>query len=159
MNGQSAYQIQVLAIIKATLASRSSWAYIKPSWIMAHIQVESGFQPLVVNGDGRQDGLMQVIPSTVEQMQVQYTLGQLPPQTDPATSILCGICYWDWAARYLFAAWKEPPPLSAVVMAYNEGAAAAAEGRMVPAYWDDWIAAQQIFAADGDDSAAMVVVT
>lgn len=127
---------------------------------MASIQIESSFQPLVVNATGRQDGLMQVIPPTVARMQAAYNLGPLPAQTDPATSILCGVCYLDWTARRLVAAWGVPSiPLSAIIEGYNEGEAAAQKGLMVPQYWKDWSDAQAIFAADDAGGNLMATVS
>lgn len=155
MTTLATYPAQVLTIVRSTIASRPAFAWLMPSWVMASIQVESSFQPLVVNAAGRQDGLMQVIPSTVMQMELVYNLGTLPPQTDPATSILCGVCYLDWCARKLVADWKVTSvPLSAIIEGYNEGEAAAEKGLMVPQYWADWSDAQAVFSADGVDMTA-----
>jgi soluble lytic murein transglycosylase-like protein len=147
------YPAQVLPLVRSTIASRPQFAWIKPSWIMAFIQIESSFQPLVVNNTGRMDGLMQVIPGTAAQMQRIYGLGTLLPQTDPTTSVLCGTCYVDYAARQLVAAWGAPIPLSAAVESYNEGYGAAEKGQQVPRYWANWSAAQILFSSD-DVSAA-----
>jgi soluble lytic murein transglycosylase-like protein len=142
----SAIQTQCLTLIGTVLAQRPAFAWIKPSFIMATIQIESSFRPTVVNAAQRQDGLCQVIPSTVALVEQKYNLGNLPPQTDPATSILCGMCYWDFVARELIAGWKVAAiPVSAVVEGYNEGEAAAEKGIMVPKYWADWIAAWPMY--------------
>lgn len=160
MSALTTYPAQVLPIVRTILASRSVFAWIKPSWIMAFIEVESSFQPLVVNATGRQDGLMQVIPSTVALMQKAYNLGSLPPQTDPETSILCGTCYVDYAARQLVLAWNSPSiPLSAIVESYNEGEAAAEKGLMVPRYWAEWNAAQKLFASDDAAPSANAMIS
>lgn len=160
MTTLSTYPAQILPIVRSTIASRPGFRWLMPSWIMASIQVESSFQPLVVNATGRQDGLMQVIPSTVTQMQTAYALGPLPPQTDPATSILCGVCYLDWTARRLISAWGIPSiPLSAVIEGYNEGEAAAEKGLMVPQYWADWIDAQAVFASDDMPGTLMATIS
>jgi soluble lytic murein transglycosylase-like protein len=114
---------------------------------MATIWVESGFSPTVVNAAGRRDGLMQVIPQTVTSMLMLYGLDVTQPQTDAYTSILTGVCYMDYTIKYLEKRWGvNSVPLSAVIEGYNEGAGAAAQGKMVPAYWYDWAAAQQTFA-------------
>jgi len=142
----SSFQIQCLEWINGIIHSNSmpNFAWLKPSWVMASIRIESGWNPTVVNATGREDGLMQVIPGTVSQMAAQYGLGSLLPQTDPQTSILCGMCYLDYGARYLTQKWMvHSIPLSADIEAYNEGVAAAAAGKMVPTYWMKWAFAQQ----------------
>lgn len=160
MTTLSTYPAQILPIVRSTIASRPAFAWLMPSWIMATIQIESSFQPLVVNATGRQDGLMQVIPPTVVQMQTAYNLGTLLPQTDPATSILCGVCYLDWTARKLVADWGAPSiPLSAIIEGYNEGEAAAEKGLMVPQYWADWVNAQAVFASDDASPNLMAAIS
>ncbi len=140
----SPFQAQCLGWINGIIASRPGFAWFKPSWIMATIRIESGWDPLAVNAVKRQDGLMQVIPSTVAEMVAQYQLGAIRPQTDPQTSIETGMCFLDYGARQLEQKWMvHSIPLSADIEAYNEGIAAAAAGKMVTAYWLKWSFAQQ----------------
>ena len=165
MTTLTTYRAQVLTIVRTVLASRLTFAWIRPSWVMATIEVESSFQPLAVNTAGRLDGLMQVIPTTVTQVQQAYSLGALLPQTDPHTSITCGSCVLDWTARKLIADWTaagdlqpgEGIPVSAVIEGYNEGEAAAEKGIMVPKYWGDWDAAASVFSVDGVDGSALAI--
>lgn len=141
------FQIQCLGWIRDIIASRPGFAWFKASWVLATVRKESGFRPLVVNGTGRQDGLMQVIPSTAALMVKAYNLGSILPQTDPQTSLLTGMCALDYGARYLEQKWLiHSIPLSAIEEAYNEGWGAAAAGRMVTKYWLDWAFAQQGYA-------------
>ncbi len=143
----SPFQMECLGWINGIIAARSGFAWFKPSWVMATIRIESGWNPLVVNEPGRQDGLMQVIPSTVAEMVARYQLGAIRPQTDPQTSIETGMCFLDFGARELERKWMvHSIPLSADIEAYNEGIAAAAAGRMVTPYWLKWAFAQQGYA-------------
>lgn len=147
MTPLTAYQVQCLSWIDQVLVAFPHFSWLDPSYVMAHIRIESGFDPLVVNNTGRQDGLMQVIPSTAAQM------GEAGPQTDPLTSIRTGMKYLDYCLRTIVADWDArygnvtSIALSAVVEAYNEGPAAVEAGKQDTRYWTKWAAAQTIIAA------------
>jgi soluble lytic murein transglycosylase-like protein len=140
-------QKECLGFIQQILGSSVHLSWIRPSWIMALIRIESGWQPLVVNATGRQDGLMQVIPATASSMEMQYRLPSDLPQTDVFTSINTGTHYVDYCGRYLLRAFGTPTiPLGAVIESYNEGPGAVLAGRMVSNYYLKWAAAQQSYA-------------
>ncbi len=100
MTGLSSSQRLYLPMVMQALAAHPRWGYLDPAWIMAIMEMESGYQPLVVNATGRQDGLMQVIPSTAASMASLYGI-PAGPQTDPMTSILSGTATLDDYARNL----------------------------------------------------------
>jgi soluble lytic murein transglycosylase-like protein len=147
MTPLTTYQTQCLGWINEVLTAYPSFAWLDPSYVMASIRIESGFDPTVVNATGRQDGLMQVIPSTAAQM------GETGPQTDPLTSIRTGMKYLDFCMRDIISKWNAEygnitsVALSAVIEAYNEGQAAVEAGKRDDAYWTKWAAAQTILAA------------
>jgi soluble lytic murein transglycosylase-like protein len=159
MQALTPIQMQCLPLIQQAIGFKGWYkpAWMKPSWIMATIRIESGWVPTVVNGTGREDGLMQVIPGTAMAMNSQYKLGLTLPQTDPWTSILSGVAYYDATVRYLLKAWNAAEiPLSAVIEGYNEGYGTVASGKMVSNYWLKWAAAQQGYAFV--DTAALIAL-
>ena len=99
------------------------------------MDIESGYRPLVVNATGRQDGLMQVIPPTAAAMASLYGISTELGQTDPMTSILCGIAYLDDSARSIIK-FRNVLSLSVwdLMVAYNEGFGAVEQGRLDQAY-------------------------
>ncbi|MGH6741743.1 MAG: lytic transglycosylase domain-containing protein, partial [Bradyrhizobium sp.] len=112
----------------------SKWSYLDAAWILTLMKMESGYQPLVVNATGRQDGLMQVIPSTAAAMATLYGIPAVP-QTDPMTSIRSGTaCLDDSARRIIKERGVASLPLWDLVQAYNEGFGALEAGRLDPAY-------------------------
>lgn len=134
MTGLSSSQQLYLGMVNQAIAAHPKWAYLDPAWIMTIMQLESGYQPLVVNATGRQDGLMQVIPSTAAQMASVYGI-LAGPQTDPMTSILSGTGYLDYSARDIIAK-RNVYSLSLwdLAQAYNEGFAAVEAGKLDSAY-------------------------
>jgi soluble lytic murein transglycosylase-like protein len=134
MTGLSSSQRKYLTMVMQVLNLHPKWVYIDPAWIMAIMNNESGYNPTVVNATGRQDGLMQVIPSTAQQMSSVYGIPS-SPQTDPMTSILCGTAYLDYSARQITQFRKTPSlPLWDLVQAYNEGLGAVEQGKLDTAY-------------------------
>jgi soluble lytic murein transglycosylase-like protein len=121
-------------MVNQALAAHPKWAYLDPAWIMAIMDIESGYRPLVMNAAGRQDGLMQVIPSTAAAMAALYGISA-GPQTDPMTSILSGTAYLDDSARSIIKSRGAVSlPLWDLAQAYNEGFGAVEAGRTAPAY-------------------------
>ena len=132
--GLSSAQRTYLGMVDQALAAHPKWGYLDPAWIMTIMNNESGYQPLVVNATGRQDGLMQVIPTTAAEMAAKYGI-PAGPQTDPMTSILCGIAYLDTSARDIIAKRNAVSlPLWDLAQAYNEGFGAVEAGKLDPAY-------------------------
>src|SRR5580692_5131812 len=132
--GLSSAQRTFLVMVNQVLAAHPKWSYLDPAWIMTIMDIESGYQPLVVNGTGRQDGLMQVIPPTAQAMASLYGI-PAGPQTDPMISINSGIGYLDDSARSI-AKFRNVPsiPLWDLAQAYNEGFGAVEAWKMDPAY-------------------------
>ena len=132
--GLSSAQRTYLTMTLQVLAARPKWSYLEPAWIMSIMDIESGYRPLVVNGTGRQDGLMQVIPPTAQAMAALYGI-PAGPQTDPMTSILSGTAYLDDSARSIIKQRGATSlPLWDLAQAYNEGFGAVEAGRLDPAY-------------------------
>jgi hypothetical protein len=120
------------------------------SYVMAHVEIESGFDPTIEASDFATTGsvgLMQVEASTAAQ-----TIGQFPaakltlPQTDPYTSIATGMLYLWQCREYLLPIFGAPLLYSHVAMAYNEGPGNAGNGVADDSYYFKWLSAQQRFA-------------
>jgi soluble lytic murein transglycosylase-like protein len=134
-------------MVNQALAVHPKWSYLDPAWVMTIMDIESGYRPLVVNATGRQDGLMQVIPSTAAAMAALYGISA-GPQTDPMTSILSGIAYMDDSARSIIKSRGAVSlPLWDLAQAYNEGFGAVEAGRLAPAYLAKFQAALPIIEA------------
>ncbi len=134
MTGLSSSQRTYLGMVMQALAAHPKWDYLDPAWIMSIMDIESGYQPLVINATGRQDGLMQVIPPTAAAMASLYGIPE-GPQTDPMTSILSGTAYLDDSARSIIKSRNAfGLPLWDLAVAYNEGFGAVEAGRLDPAY-------------------------
>jgi soluble lytic murein transglycosylase-like protein len=133
--GLSSAQRTYLMMAMQALAAHPKWGYLDPAWIMAIMDIESGYQPLVINATGRQDGLMQVIPPTADAMASLYGISIELGQIDPMTSILCGTAYLDDAARSIIKFRNAVSlPLWDLAQAYNEGFGAVEQGRLDPNY-------------------------
>jgi len=140
-------QYAYLALIRQVIASRNTLVWVKPSWIMAEVAIESGFDPLVVNATGRQDGLLQVIPGTVAEVVHDYALGSVEPQTDPQTSLEVGTLYFNTCARKIIAArGTRSLYLEEVAEAYNQGWAGFLAGKRNQRYGLKMIAQQALWA-------------
>ncbi|MDE2096262.1 MAG: lytic transglycosylase domain-containing protein [Patescibacteria group bacterium] len=123
--------------------------FLKPSYVMAHCQIESNWDPSVRSTDGLGSiGLMQVLPV------VAQSVGVMGSQLDPAVSVETGMRVIAQNHAYLKHRLGRAPSLRQLVMAYNEGAGAVANGREDPHYWDAWMSAQQEWACVDDPPAA-----
>jgi soluble lytic murein transglycosylase-like protein len=121
MTGLSSSQRTILPMINQVLVAHPKWSYLDPAWILTFVMRESGGRPLVINPTGRQDGLMQVEPSTAQEMAVAYGI-PAGPQTDSMVSLLSGTAYLDTCARKIIAAWNWVSlPLWTLVKSYNGG--------------------------------------
>ncbi len=134
-----------IALIKKAIASRPGFAWILPSYICAEVSIESGWDPSVVSGSSI--GLMQVEPGTVADVAAAYSLTGLGPQTDPYSSLLTGICYFDLCARKIIAArGAKSLYLTEVAEAYNAGYGGFLAGNGNPRYGAKMLAQQIIWA-------------
>lgn len=124
---------------------QSLGALYKPSGIMAHIEIESSWQPEVgdhVDSFGSA-GLMQVLPATAIQMGVRGSM--LLPQN----SILAGMRYLENCRKILshyHISHGGSLQITDVVAAYNEGPGNVMKGRQDPHYVAAWEAAQKRWA-------------
>ena len=98
------------------IAEASNRFDVPESWIRAVMQIESGGrttlgenQPITSSAGAM--GLMQVMPSTYEDMRRQYRLGSDP--YDPHDNILAGAAYLRWL--------RERYPYPTLFAAYNDG--------------------------------------
>ena len=98
------------------IAEASNRFDVPESWIRAVMQIESGGrmtlgenQPITSSAGAM--GLMQVMPSTYEDMRQQYRLGADP--YNPHDNILAGAAYLRWL--------RERYPYPALFAAYNDG--------------------------------------
>jgi soluble lytic murein transglycosylase-like protein len=133
--GLSSSQRIYLGMVNQALAAHPKWSYLDPAWIMAIEHIESGDNPLAgPNGAGRYDGLMQVIPSTAQEMAAMYGI-PAGPQTTPMVSLLSGIAYLDASARDIIKKRNAVSlPLWDLAQAYNEGMGALEAGKLDPKY-------------------------
>lgn len=140
------FQQMMIPTIRGMVAGKP-WLPI--SYVMAHVRIESGWNPGIVSTDGLGSiGLMQVLPATVQQM---IDEGFIPvtkaDQTAPANSLATGIAYIEWCRTYLMHAWGFGTVLyHPVCEAYNEGVGSVVDGRTDPRYWWKWSIAQQGYA-------------
>lgn len=132
----TALQRSALGIIKDILHNHGAFqgGWLKPSYVMAHIEIESSWHPVVHSADGLGSvGLMQVLPSTASGVGMAGK-----DQSDPATSILTGMLYIAECHRLL-----APRPYDPfIVIAYNAGPMRAMRGFSDPLYLTAWRGAQ-----------------
>jgi len=140
-------QADCLAYIQFLLAGeiKALAALYQPSGVMAHIQIESSWEPEVgdhVDSFGSA-GLMQVLPSTAIQMGVTGSM------LDPQNSIRAGMLYLN-NCRTILGHYRAKAggvlTIQDVVAAYNEGPGNVMRGRADPHYVDEWEAAQKQWA-------------
>lgn len=147
----SSFQAKCAALIQqCRLAPGIPTAWLPISYVMGHIQIESGFDPNIRAGDFSSTGsvgLMQVTAETAKEVIDQYPAAKLGlPQTDPYTSICTGMLYLRTCHNYLVPHFGAAMPYSHICVAYNEGPGNAARGVPDTAYYFKWLSAQQVFA-------------
>jgi soluble lytic murein transglycosylase-like protein len=126
--------------------------WLPVSYVMAHVEIESGFNPTIKASDYASTGsvgLMQVEAATAAQTIKQFPKGfpQAPTsQTDPYTSLCTGMLYLEVCRNYLLPIFGAPLEYQHIAMAYNEGPGNAGAGVADPAYYYKWLSAQQRFA-------------
>jgi|HubBroStandDraft_4_1064222.scaffolds.fasta_scaffold31230_2 hypothetical protein len=136
-------QAECLCFIQFLFASelKDLAVLYKPSGIMAHIEIESDWNPNIGDdtGDGANSaGLMQLIPETAR------SVGVTGSQLIPPNSILSGMRYLDMCRKILGHYGKADLPH--VVASYNEGPGNALKNLMDPHYWNAWSVAQKKWA-------------
>ena len=114
--------------------------WLAPSFVFAHIEIESAWNPSVVSTDGAGSiGLMQVLPATARDM------GVAGDQAVPANSLLAGMRYLS-ACRAILTHWfGEEPDYALIAAAYNEGPGNVEKGRPDDAYVAKWRDAQALW--------------
>ncbi len=120
------------------------------STVMAHVQIESGFDASIEAADFPTTGsvgLMQVEAATAAEVAAQYPAAKLVlPQTDALTSLTAGMLYLRDCYDYLLPIFGAPLLYRHVCVAYNEGPGNAAKGVADFAYYYKWYSAQQLYA-------------
>lgn len=125
-------------------------AWLPISYVMAHVRIESGFDPTVKAADFARTGsigLMQVEATTASEVGVRWPAAKITlAQTDPYTSLVTGMLYLRTCRDYLLPIFKAPLLYRHVCVAYNEGPGNAGKGIADQAYWYKWLSAQQGYA-------------
>ena len=150
------FQSQVASYIQQIrMAPGIPTAWLPVSYVMAHAQIESGFEPAVLAGDYASTGsvgLMQVTKATAEEVYRAYPQAfmQAPmkalDQAEPLTSLTTGMLYLRTCYNYLLPIFHSPLAYRHVCMAYNEGPGNAGKGVTDLSYYYKWYSAQQGFA-------------
>ena len=132
-------QAQCLGIIK-----RLAPAWIKPSYVFAHIKIESGWDPDILAADYATTGsvgLMQVTRATAKEVGVPYN------QSIPYNSILAGLRYIKQCQQYLSKHGVSVEHYApAIVQSYNVGVGGYVKGRRNARYLQKWAEAQNKYA-------------
>lgn len=144
-------QAQIAALIQQIRdAPGIPTAWLPISYVMAHVQIESGFDASIEAADFAATGsvgLMQVEAATAAQVAGQYQAAKIVlPQTDAWTSLCTGMLYLRDCYDYLLPVFGAPLLYRHVCVAYNEGPGNAANGLADSAYFYKWFSAQQIYA-------------
>ena len=118
--------------------------WLRPSFVFAHIQIESDWDPDVLAADFETTGsvgLMQVTRQTAK------AVGVPGDQKVPANSILAGMRYLA-ACMATLRHWLggKQPPYRLVCIAFNEGPGNVEKGRPDTPYYTTWLAAQKKWA-------------
>ena len=151
-------QAQIAALIQQAREAPGIPTFWLPiSTVMAHVQIESGFDAGIQAADFPTTGsvgLMQVEAATAAQIIGQYPAAGLTlPQTDAYTSLATGMLYLRDCYNYLLPIFGAPLLYKHVCVAYNEGPGNAAKGIADFAYYYKWYSAQQLYAyLDSDPS-------
>lgn len=133
------------------------------SYVMAHAEIESGFDPAIQASDYAATGsvgLMQVAAETAKETLTAYgpalrSAGLIDTgptnQADALTSLATGMLYLRVCYDYLLPIFKAPLAYAHVAVGYNAGPGNAAHMQVQEAlanrYYLKWLSAQQRFAA------------
>lgn len=134
------FQTAMLPVIRGLIADKP---WLPASFVMAHIRIESGWDPVIKAVDYATTGsvgLMQVTAATAKMM------GFKPADQDiPDESLACGVATLEWCRDYLMKAWgfRETIAYHPICEAYNQGVGNTVKGRKDERYWLKWAAAQQ----------------
>lgn len=159
----SAAEINTAALIqKIRMAPGIPTFWLPPSYVMAHVEIESGFDATVKASDYATTGsvgLMQVSAETAKATLATYGntlqasgLIDCGPtsQTNPLTSLATGMLYLRVCYDYLLPIFAAPLAYAHVAVAYNAGPGASGrlpllDASMAP-YYLKWKSARQRFA-------------
>lgn len=151
MSKLTSTQASIAALIQqAREAPGIPTAWLSISTVMAHVQIESGFDASIEAADFPTTGsvgLMQVERATAAQVIGQYPAAGLTlPQTDAFTSLCTGMLYLRDCYDYLLPIFGAPLLYKHVCVAYNEGPGNAGKGIADYSYYYKWFSAQQLYA-------------
>lgn len=142
------FQMAMLPWVRQQVTGNTNWC--RPSYVFASIRIESGWNPTIASSDGLGSiGLMQVLPSTVQQMIDEGYIDQSQQdQAVPQNSIAAGVAYLVWIRRFLMNAWgfHDTILMHPIIEAYNEGVGNVLKGIRDQRYWYKWSAAQAGYA-------------
>jgi hypothetical protein len=140
------FQTQCLAFIENELKAEPAYAaWMKPSYLMALIQEESGWNKDILSADGLGSiGLMQPLPATAREAATEA--GITGSMHDPSANIRVGMWCFHQKHRFLAARLPRPLQLDDVVAAYNEGEGNVLKGRADQSYVDRFHRYQAVFA-------------
>jgi soluble lytic murein transglycosylase-like protein len=137
------FQMECLATIKR-LCEPLPW--LLPSYIMAHVRVESGWDPNAKAFDFDTTGSLGLMQVTAAAAADRGYDGQ--DQTIPIISLATGVAHISWTRAYLMRKWgfKDTILYHPIAEAYNEGVGNVLRGRRDAAYYLKWSYAQQCYA-------------
>lgn len=143
------FQVECLGTIHGLVADKP---WLPPSYVMAHVRIESGWKPTIKAADYDTTGsvgLMQVSAPTVADMVRDGLIGTASyDQTVPENSLAAGIAYLGWCRGFLMQAWgfRKSILYHPVCEAYNEGPGNVLKGILDNRYFLKWAYAQQCYA-------------
>ena len=136
-------QQECLQLIKADMNDPRvrGQGWLRPSFVMAHCEIECSWRPRPSTDGLGSLGAMQVLPATAKSM------GVPGPQSDTANSILAGMRYLA-ACMATLRHWLggKQPPYRLVCIAYNEGPGNVEKGHPDTPYYSEWVVAQKKWA-------------
>lgn len=160
----TAAEVTCAALIqRVRMAPGVSTFWLPISYVMAHAEIESGFDPAIKASDYATTGsigLMQVSAETARETLAAYGpalraagLIESGPtsQTDALTSLATGMLYLRVCYDYLLPIFKAPLAYAHVAVGYNAGPGNAGrlglQEALANRYYLKWLSAQQRFAA------------
>lgn len=133
------FQLQCLSVIRNLVAGKP---WLPPSYVMAHVRIESGWDPSIKGSDYAATGSVGLMQVTAPVVKDRGYDGM--DQTDPGVSLSTGVAQLVWCRAYLMKAWNFQHSIlyHPVCEAYNEGVGNVVRGRDDSRYWLKWSAAQ-----------------
>lgn len=144
--------------IRAAPAVPTAWLPV--SFVMAHVEIESGFDPAVHAADYAATGsigLMQPAAATAEETLAKYAaaiaasrLAVDDDMTDPLSNLVVGMLYLTSCRDLLLPVFGRPLAYCHVAVGYNAGPGRAERMSLAQAmgfiYYIDWVSAQRNYA-------------